>query len=527
MLRWICIGVLSALLLTWFELHPHPHTSTLVRRQQSSNDTPKQTTPPTTTDIPDYVQVSPDYVALAPSAPEGLDADTINNMACLVNRFRYDSGAPPVALDASLVRHAQARAELLAKKKTPVQGNHAGDGFQALSFNQDIWVDVQENMVYSANSPTMAYWDLQKNKAAAATLVNQKFLYFGTGYSNGYYVQAFGAPVNGTAITDTELFSHCPANETFYSWVFPNKVADPPVDTGTHLVGHEFPYKFFEQTAKRKWAPYNPGDYTGMVDEPKFYFSSPNGTVPYLQSLAILDTVASEESSTPFSAIAQAGEMGATPSEINQMVCLINARRYESCLPPLALHNKLVSAAQAHSYDMNRAQNLSHYSAAGNLGTRVKRRGFAFSTLAENIARGQPDPYTAHVGFCESAGHLGNILRPQFSDTDPDLGDPPSDSETSSSESEDTGSIVGWSESALPSQTLSDTDALVDPEPSNANVVTVTQLVIITVFVNGDAPQQQQPDKPKCKSIESVAAYSQTELDDDLEIILEPDLDMN
>ncbi|KAI8320039.1 hypothetical protein GQ54DRAFT_250891, partial [Martensiomyces pterosporus] len=92
------------------------------------------------------------------------------------------------------------------------------------------------------------------------------------------------------------------------------------------------------------------------------------------------------------------------------MACLINARRYASCLPPLALHPKLIASAQAQSYMMNRALNMSHFSSGGPEAQRVKRRGFVFSTLGENVGSNLHNVVDAHGAFSESQGHLNNIL---------------------------------------------------------------------------------------------------------------------
>ncbi|KAI9482491.1 hypothetical protein LPJ55_005043 [Coemansia sp. RSA 990] len=377
-------------------------TRSISRRQQQ---------PQQTSDIPDYVLVSPENVALAPSSPDGLDSNAINDIMCLVNRFRYDNNLTTLALDASLVRFAQARAELLSKDKIEVENNSIVGTIDPLVFNSSVWRDVKENILVSEQNPTFAYWEMLKSDAAKANLAQQSAVYFGVGYYNGYYVQALGEPLEVPA--DIELFPWCPSNETFWNWVFPNDAPEERVDDGSNLVDQAFPYEQYAD-ALRYYDPNYPAKENGLVSEPKYYFTPPEGSVPYLKNLAIENNVAAANSSTPFAAIAPSGEKGMTAEELNLMACLINARRYDSCLPPLALHPQLIAAAQAHSYEMNRAQNMSHHGSAGSLGNRVRRRGFSFGAVGENVGYNMHTAYQAHVGFSESIMHLRNMLNPAY-----------------------------------------------------------------------------------------------------------------
>ncbi|KAJ2448684.1 hypothetical protein EV183_005308 [Coemansia sp. RSA 2336] len=406
MIKWMLyLGIALALLFAWSrnlnernEIVTHKNS----RRQQQQQQT---------SDIPDYVLVSPENVALAPSSPDGLDSNAINDIMCLVNRFRYDNNLTTLALDASLVRFAQARAELLSKDKIDVENNSIVGTTDPLVFNSSVWKDVKENVLVSEKNPTLAYWEMLNGDAAKANLALQSAVYFGVGYYDGYYVQALGEPLEAPA--DVELFPWCPSNETFWNWVFPNDAPAEHVDDGSKLAGQEFPYEQYADTLKH-YNPDYPADENGLVAEPKFYFTPPEGSVPYLKSLAIENTVAAANSSTPFAATARSGEKGMTAEELNLMVCLINARRYGSCLPPLALHPQLIAAAQAHSYEMNRAQNMSHHGSAGSLSNRVRRRGFSFSAVGENVGYNMHTAYQAHVGFSESALHLRNMLNPAY-----------------------------------------------------------------------------------------------------------------
>ncbi|KAJ2443362.1 hypothetical protein IWW46_002567, partial [Coemansia sp. RSA 2440] len=309
----------------------------------TSNSFSRRQTQTPTADIPDYILVSPDNVALAGISPDGLDANDINNVMCLINRMRYDNKLPALALEAQLVRHAQARAELLSKDKIQVDNNAIVGDIDSLSFNSSVWADVKENIVISTQNPTFAYWQVQQNEAALAQLTSASFVNFGIGYYNGYYVQALGVPIQAPEVVLP--ISWCPSNETFWKWVFPNDTPDERIDSGSELVGKAFPYEQFAD-ANAYYNPQYPVDKNGLTTDPSYYFTPPEGSVPFLQDLSIIDSVAAGDSEKPYAAIADAGERGMTAAELNLMVCLINARRYSSCLPPVALHSQLIAAAQ-------------------------------------------------------------------------------------------------------------------------------------------------------------------------------------
>ncbi|KAJ2554075.1 hypothetical protein IWW35_001476 [Coemansia sp. RSA 1878] len=403
MLKYLSASALLVLLVVFSE----HYTSFRI----TSNSFSRRQTQTTTADIPDYILVSPDNVALAGISPDGLDANDINNVMCLINRMRYDNKLPALALEAQLVRHAQARAELLSKDKIQVDNNAIVGDIDSLSFNSSVWADVKENIIISTQNPTFAYWQVQQNEAALAQLTNASFVNFGIGYYNGYYVQALGVPIQAPEVVLP--ISWCPSNETFWKWVFPNDTPDERIDSGSELVGKAFPYEQFAD-ANAYYNPQYPADKNGLTTDPSYYFTPPEGSVPFLQDLSIIDSVAAGDSEKPYAAIADAGERGMTAAELNLMVCLINARRYSSCLPPVALHSQLIAAAQAHSYEMNRAQNMSHFGSAGSLGTRAKRRGFDYSGLGENVAYGMLTAYDAHITFSQSQMHLNNILNPSY-----------------------------------------------------------------------------------------------------------------
>ncbi|KAJ2520855.1 hypothetical protein H4217_001772 [Coemansia sp. RSA 1939] len=372
--------------------------------------------------IPEYVQVSPDFVAYAPSSPYGLSGDALNNMVCLVNRFRYDNNQPALALHPKLIQYAQQRAQDLADTSAMVADNKiiadndteltlaTGD----VAFNATVWKDIKENLLQTGNNPTFAYWEFQSSSESSANLLDAEFAYFGAGYYNGYYVQAVGAPAETTSVAsaDSSLFPWCPANESFWNWAFPNGASDTHSKMAD-IAGQAFPYNAFA-SAPQFFSPYKAGEPSGMQTGYNYYFLKVDASIPFIDSLQPTETiVAANDSSTPYEAVSNNGRVqGITKEELNLLACLVNARRQEACLAPVALHPDLISAAQAHSYEMNRAQNMTHYGPSGPLSMRVKRRSFEYSTIAENIVYNTFDVFTAHSLFCNSQLHLNNMLNP-------------------------------------------------------------------------------------------------------------------
>ncbi|KAJ1832301.1 hypothetical protein LPJ63_003641 [Coemansia sp. RSA 2711] len=400
MLGWAC--VVLALLLAAHEYRGGTSHRRLQRRQADAQS-----------EVPDYVLVSPEHVALAPSAAGGLDASAINDITCLVNRFRYDNGLAPLALDAQLVRHAQARAELLARDKAVVSANVIAGDTDPLAYNASVWSDVRENILRSELGPTQAYWDMQQSGEMAGNLNRSELVSFGAGFFGGYYVQALGTPVQMPDDDMRALAPWCPSNETFWSWVFPAGAPAERADSGQQLIGHDFPYAQFAD-APQYYNPDYPAAEAGLAAAPSFYFTPAEGSVPYLRDLAVADTVAGADSPAPFAATAASGELGMTAAQLNLLVCLVNARRYDACLAPVALHPQLIATAQAHSYEMNRARNMSHHGSAGDLGARAKLRGFEYSAIGENVGYGTHDPFQTFIGFAESQMHLDNMLNPAY-----------------------------------------------------------------------------------------------------------------
>jgi uncharacterized protein YkwD len=94
-----------------------------------------------------------------------------------------------------------------------------------------------------------------------------------------------------------------------------------------------------------------------------------------------------------------------------QIMYLINVKRCEAGLAPVALNRHLNLAAQAHSKDMNDNGFFSHTGSDGsNFTTRVQRAGYPGSALGENIAGGYPTSISTFTAWWNSTGHRNNMM---------------------------------------------------------------------------------------------------------------------
>jgi uncharacterized protein YkwD len=92
------------------------------------------------------------------------------------------------------------------------------------------------------------------------------------------------------------------------------------------------------------------------------------------------------------------------------VVDLVNAERASRC-GPLAVDDRLATAAQRHSDDMAAHDYFSHTSLNGDtLADRAEAAGFTGGMLGENIAAGQRTPEDVMAAWMDSAGHRANIL---------------------------------------------------------------------------------------------------------------------
>lgn len=79
---------------------------------------------------------------------------------------------------------------------------------------------------------------------------------------------------------------------------------------------------------------------------------------------------------------------------------LVNAARSDAGLSPLCLNAKLNDAAQAHANDQAAMGRMTHDGSDGSRpGERVERRGYSWSMVAENVARGYPSVQDVFQGW--------------------------------------------------------------------------------------------------------------------------------
>jgi uncharacterized protein YkwD len=94
---------------------------------------------------------------------------------------------------------------------------------------------------------------------------------------------------------------------------------------------------------------------------------------------------------------------------------LVNVERAREGCPAVSADSRLAAAAQAHSADMAANDYFSHTGRNGStLGSRVTAAGYRWSSVGENIAKGQPTPAAVMDAWMNSSGHRANILNCGF-----------------------------------------------------------------------------------------------------------------
>lgn len=112
---------------------------------------------------------------------------------------------------------------------------------------------------------------------------------------------------------------------------------------------------------------------------------------------------------------APAAPAGAGDPTVDAIVARVNAERAAAGLGPLTLCGRLVQSAQDHTQDQANRNVMTHTGWDGsNVGTRVSRTGYSWSTVGENVAYGYPDATSVMNGWMGSPGHRANILYPHF-----------------------------------------------------------------------------------------------------------------
>eukprot|EP00775_Hariotina_reticulata_P007851 gene7851-8048_t len=111
------------------------------------------------------------------------------------------------------------------------------------------------------------------------------------------------------------------------------------------------------------------------------------------------------------------GGGGSNPNYAIELLNLVNAARQSNGRAPLSLNTQLNNAAMAHSIDQAGRNTMTHTGSDGSdLGTRVTRAGYRWSTVGENVAVGQTSPSSVFQAWMNSPGHRANILNGNFAD---------------------------------------------------------------------------------------------------------------
>jgi uncharacterized protein YkwD len=101
------------------------------------------------------------------------------------------------------------------------------------------------------------------------------------------------------------------------------------------------------------------------------------------------------------------------------IIDLTNFVRTENQLPPLSASAALMEAAQLHSQDMARLDQMQHDLPAVPLSSLTDRAAFvhySYQLLGENIAYNQADPASVVASWMQSPPHRENMLNPSFTD---------------------------------------------------------------------------------------------------------------
>ncbi|KAI9471736.1 hypothetical protein BX667DRAFT_501066 [Coemansia mojavensis] len=98
-----------------------------------------------------------------------------------------------------------------------------------------------------------------------------------------------------------------------------------------------------------------------------------------------------------------------------RMLCLVNKERRRLGLHPLRSHPAMTKAAYEHSLYQSRVSSMTHSDPKyGQLGSRLQRSGFSFSTAAENIAEAPAaSPEEVFQMWMNDPAHYENMVNPQ------------------------------------------------------------------------------------------------------------------
>jgi uncharacterized protein YkwD len=106
---------------------------------------------------------------------------------------------------------------------------------------------------------------------------------------------------------------------------------------------------------------------------------------------------------------------------MDKVLELTNQERQSAAKPcrPLIFHEKLNTAATAHTEDMIDREYFAHElpgDPSTRLDKRLERQNYRFLTAGENIAYGYPSPQAVMDGWLKSPGHRAKILNCEYSE---------------------------------------------------------------------------------------------------------------
>ena len=111
----------------------------------------------------------------------------------------------------------------------------------------------------------------------------------------------------------------------------------------------------------------------------------------------------------------QADRLGSLDALRQRVVTLTNNRRRNHGCNNLSQNDALNRAAQTHTRKMANRNTLSHQlPGEPSLGTRVRRAGYNWTMVAENVAAGYTTPEAVVRAWMNSSGHRRNILNCRY-----------------------------------------------------------------------------------------------------------------
>ncbi len=106
-----------------------------------------------------------------------------------------------------------------------------------------------------------------------------------------------------------------------------------------------------------------------------------------------------------------------TPLDMQIALADFNAYRAAKNLRPVVLNTKLSAASLVHAKDLAKHGIISHTGTDGSShSARVKRQGYVFSLVAENVATGQKSWEKVFKAWQDSPGHNENLLLEDVTD---------------------------------------------------------------------------------------------------------------